>query len=221
VLHLIQAILDWSEAWALFIPLVVLTNNEKQCSFTKPVIIYLWTALIINLFIDVSWKFRKQLPETFQSNNYLYNLHSVIRLLLFAAFFIKLRQPYFRLIKKLIPLFFLTFTFINFYSYENFFNKHHLSSRLLSVETVLLLFYCLQYYFSKLQETIQLDRLPPDFWIVTGLSVYVVVNFFIFLLYNKLTVEFPKFAVSIWNVHNVSFIILNIFLAKAFYVSDR
>lgn len=216
----IQLIIDWSEVWALLIPIPILIF-KKQPALYKPVVFYVWAALFVNLAIDLIWKYRKLLPAGYNSNNYLYNLHSVIRFTLFAFFFIRLRQPFLVELKILIPAFFVLFLLINFGFYENFFNYWMFSSRLLSVEAFLLLFYVFQYYLFKINENVDVNIFTPDFWIVTGLGIYMAINFFIFLLYNELTIRLQTFAISLWNVHNVSFIILNLFIAKSLYESGK
>src|ERR687886_624535 len=93
--------IDWSEVWALLIPLTILLFYRKQPRILKPVIIYIWLALLINLAIDVSWKllvkYKKTaiptwIPAWFQSNNYMYNIHSIVRFICFTSFFIMLNQ---------------------------------------------------------------------------------------------------------------------------------
>ena len=84
----------------------------------------------------------------------------------------------------------------------------------------MLLFYCLEYYLYKLQDDNFEIKKQPDFWIVTGLSIYVVFNFPYFLFYKYLLdIKEEKFVVQMWNFHNVTFIIFCIFIAKAFYTS--
>lgn len=214
----IQLMLDWSEVWALLIPISFI---RKQPVLYKPVVYYVWIALSINLLTDFTWKFRTQFPVAFNSNNYLYNLHSIVRLFLFSAFFIGLKQPFLTRVKKAVLILFDVFLIINFGFYENFFNYWMLSSRLLAVEAFLLLFYTLQYYLFKIKQNVDVDIFTPDFWVVTGLGIYMTINFFIFLLYNELTVRLHAFAISLWNVHNISYIIFNLFLSKAFYESGK
>ncbi|NCD72299.1 hypothetical protein [Mucilaginibacter agri] len=212
--HLIQQILDWSEVWALFIPIFI---YKKQPAIYKPVVFYIWAALFINLLIDLIWKLRTWIPADLNSNNYLYNVHSVVRFYLFSAFFIGLKQPFLVKIKQAVPWIFLAFLLINFCFFENFFNYWQFSSRLLSVEAFFLLFYVLQYYLFKINENVEVNIFTPDFWIATGLGIYTAINFFIFLLYNEITIHLQAFAVSLWNVHNISYIIFNIFIAKSLY----
>lgn len=216
--RIFQIVIDWSEVWALLIPIPILIH-KKQPAVIKSVVFYVWIAFFINLTIDLTWKLRDILPTAFNSNNYLYNLHSVIRFFLFSIFFIKLRQPFLSSIKKVIPFCFAAFIIINFCFFENFFDYWKLSSRLLAVEAILLLFYTLQYYLFKINDHAEVDIFNSDFWIVTGLGIFVTFNFFIFLLYNELTVHLQNFAVTLWNVHNISFIVFNLFIAKGFYES--
>jgi hypothetical protein len=213
-----QLVLDWSEVWALFIPAYILLT-KKQPAVNKPVVFYIWFALAINIAVDLVWKYRHLLPANHNSNNFLYNLHSILRFFLFSAFFIRLKQPFLINIKKAIPIFFTAFLILNFGFFENFFDYWRFSSRLLSVEAVLLLFYTLQYYLYKINEDVDINIFKGDFWIVTGLGIYVTINFFIFLLYNELTIRMQSFAITLWNVHNLSYIIFNLLIAKGLYES--
>jgi hypothetical protein len=218
MLHILSAIIDWAEVWALFIPILF---YKKQPAVYRPVVFYVWIALFINLLIDLIWKLRVNIPGTFNSNNYLYNIHSIIRLFLFSFFFIRLNQNFLVILKKAIPILFSFFLIIDFAFFENFFNYWQFSSRLLSVEAFCLLFYSLQYYLFRIKEDVDAKITTPDFWLVTGLGIYMTINFFIFLLYNELTRRMQNFAISLWNVHNVSFIIFNLFIAKCFYESRK
>jgi hypothetical protein len=220
MLKFIEFLLDWSEVWAVLIPAVILLR-KKQPETLRPVVWYVWLALAINVLIDLTWKFRTILPANYNSNNYLYNLHSVIRFFLFSAFFIGLKQPFLTKTKKIIPVLYGIFLLINFGFFENFFNYWLFSSRLLSVEAILLMFYALQYYMFKMRESVDIIGYKADFWIVTGLGIYMSINFFIFLLYNELTLRMQNFAINLWNVHNITFIIFNLFLAKAFNESTE
>lgn len=220
LLDMLQVILDWSEVWALFIPAAVLLY-KKQPAIHQPVVFYIWIALGINIIIDIVWKFRIVLPVNLSSNNWLYNLHSVVTFFLFSSFFIGLKQPFIVKIKKIIQITFIVFLLVNFMFHENFFDYWRLSSRLLSVEAILLLFYSLSYFLFKVHENVNVNIFTSDFWIATGLGLYVAVNFFIFLLYNELTIHMINFAINLWNVHNISYIIFNLFIAKGFYASGK
>jgi hypothetical protein len=209
--------LDWSEVWALLIPLIVLLLHRKQPATLKPVIIYLWVALALNLVIDVIMGFNVYFDSIIESNNPYYNIHSLIRFGCFSIYFIKLPYASFLKFRKLLLLLFVLFVVANFIFFEDFFNPEHLSGNLMAAESYLLLVYCLQYYLSELKSDRDDLFNRPDFWVVTGLGMYVVVNFFVFLFYVPMLRTNIDLAIDIWNVHNIAFIIFCIFITKAFY----
>ena len=228
MLNYLEAILDWSEIWSLMIPLTVLFLRRDQPAYLKPVVVYLWLALIINVVVIILWQHNigKRSVEMISNNPY-YNVHSIVRFGCFTAFFFFLKQPFFGTIKKVIPAIFLVFVLVNFSVFENFLNFYYFSGTLLTIEAYLLLVYCLLYYLSQLK--VETFEYYPEkaFWIVTGLCFYVVINFFVFLFYIPLldlAIEtkdeaLQRFTTDIWNIHNIAFILFCIFIAKAFYVS--
>src|SRR5436190_16697239 len=122
-------IFDWLEVWALFIPLIVFFKHRKQPSYVTSIIFYLFLALFLNSFIDIIWKFHKKyhFPEWLTGNNYLYNINSIIRLLCFSVFFIKLNQPFLVTVKRSLPFIFIGFVIINFTFFQDFFYFNLLS----------------------------------------------------------------------------------------------
>ena len=214
-------ILEWSEVWALLIPLVILLFRRQQPATLKPVIIYLWIAFILNLSIDIITAINIYHHNFDLSNNTLYNIHSVVRFVCFSLYFIQLPQTSFDKFKKLLTVVFLIFVVINFGFFENFFNFDSFSGNLLATEAYLLLIFCMLYYLSELKDDSKNLFNGSDFWVVTGLSIYVVVNFFVFLFYLPMIDVDLDLAVNIWNVHNIAFIIFCVFIAKGLYGSDR
>src|SRR5687768_12541943 len=99
----LRQILNWSEVWALLIPLAVLLIHRKQPCYLKPVRIFVIVALLINLFIDIIANFKKPIGITKEdflwNNNFLYNIGSVVRFYLFAWFFILLNQRFMHRVK--------------------------------------------------------------------------------------------------------------------------
>ena len=213
---LLLKVLDWSEVWALLIPLLVLYFRRKQPKFFQPVIIYFWIALFLNLVIDIIMVFKQYFPLWLQSNNPFYNVHSVVRFICLSIFFIQIPQSSFRRLKKSLPIVSAAFFLINFLFFENFLNFDHLSGNLLAAEAYLLMVYCMLYYLSALKEDKNSILDGQDFWIVTGLSIYLVINFFVFLFYVPM-LENHWLVNYIWNVHNIAYIIFCFFIAKAFY----
>jgi hypothetical protein len=213
-------ILNWSEVWALLIPLAVLLIRRRQPRYVKPVILYLVIALVLDLFIDIGYIYKLKSPGWMYPNNYMYNIHSIVRLVCFGLFFSYLKQSHFRRLNTILPIVALVSIIINFLFFEDFYIRDQFSSFLFTVESGLLLFYCLQYYLSKMQED-DVSKRGTDYWIVTGIAIYVVFNFFYFLFYTTLLPNYRTFVINMWHVHNVTFIILCIFIAKGFYASPR
>ncbi len=220
----IKKILDWSEAWALLIPLIFLLRYRKQPYYLTPIIIYLGLALGLNFMIVIGDVYEDKVPKWLHPNNYLYNIHSIVRYSCFTLFFLKLNHPYGKIIKKILP-FVSILVLINFIFLESFVKENSFSSTLLSAEAGLLLYYCLQYYLFKFRDDSFEMKKQPEFWVVTGLSIYVVFNFPYFLLYtylvNKKDNDLTNFVMQMWYYHNLTFIILCIFIAKAFYISNN
>ena len=225
--YLIKA-LDWSEVWALLIPLTVLLYRRPQPATLKPVIIYLWLAFILNLGIDIIMVLRDyymdwiqtHFPQWLKTNNPLYNIHSVVRFTCFSIYFLQLHASFTKF-KKLLAAASVIFLAINFSIFENFFYPDSFSGNLLATEAYLLLVYCMLYYLSELKDDSKNLFNGPHFWVVTGLSIYVVINFFVFLFYLPMIDVDVHLAVNIWNVHNIAFIIFCLFITKAFYGSYR
>jgi hypothetical protein len=196
-----------------------LLSRSHQPGFLKPVVLYLWIALFINLAADIIGDFRPFLPSWIQSNNILYNTHSLVRFSCFSLFFIRLGEPGFLLVKKALPLIFILFITINFSVAESFFNPAHLSGNLLATEAYLLLIYCMTFYLSQVKEDKRIVIRDKAFLVVTGLSIYVVSNFFIFLFYVPMIKYNPVLAANMWYVHNIAYIILCLAISRSFYVA--
>jgi hypothetical protein len=218
---LLKLISDWSEVWALIIPISILQLRRKQPGFLKPVILYLWVALFLNLSGDIIGDFKSYLPGWLQSNNVLYNIHSLVRFACFSYFFRLIGKTYRNVLNKIINMVALIFIVYNFIFIEDFFDPNHLSGNLLATEAYLLLVYCMQYYLSILRAQTEEFYRGKDFWVVTGLSIYVVINFFVFLFYVPFVKANPGLADKIWSIHNVAYITLCILIAKAFYEPAR
>lgn len=218
-----QVILDWSEVWALLIPLIAYHFRQRQPDYFRPIIVYLYGALLLNLLSDFvgDFKIYLQLPEWFQSNLLLYAFHSFFRLVCFTFFFFQLRQPHFRLLRLSLPWLYGSLATLNYIFLEDYLDQNHLSGNLFTLEAYILLIYCLLYYLSQLRTDVESLRDDQEFWIVTGLSMYVVVNFFIFLFYVPMLRENFMLAEQMWSIHNVAYIILCLFITKAIYVPVR
>lgn len=213
----LKTALDYSEVWAIAIPLLVLLFRRQQDLLLKPVIIYVWAGLILNIIIDLIMAFREYFPGTDISNNVFYNVHSVVRFACFSSYFITLQPGSFTRLKKILAIVSLLFLGVNFLFFEKFYNYDSFSGNLLTGEAYFLLIYCMLFYLTELKNDDDDLFNTPHFWIVTGLCIYVVINFFVFLFYLPMLDIDLDLAVKFWNVHNIAFIIFCLFLTKAFY----
>ena len=209
--------LDWSEVWAMIIPISVLLFRRQKPASLRPIVVYLWLGFLINIIIDSIFAININVPGFALSNNPLYNIHSVVRLGCFSFYFIRIQPNSFRRVKKALALLFAGFVLVNFIFFENFFNYDSFSGNLLTLEAYVLLVYCMLFYLAELKDNDTNLFASPDFWVVTSLSIYVVANFFVFLFYLPMIYVDVPLAVKIWNVHNIAFIIFCLLITKAFY----
>jgi hypothetical protein len=171
--------------------------------------------------MDIGYVFKDFAGKYLQPNLYLYHLHSIIRFICFSMFFVAIKKPDMPITSKIISIGSFLFVVINFLVSEEFFAKKSISSRLFAFEAAVLLFYCLQYFLYRLKQDTILKR-EADYWVVIGLSIYVAFNFPYFLIYKHfIDTGRAKFIEVMWHYHNVTFIILCIFIAKAFYDGRR
>ena len=213
---MVTGILNWSEIWALLIPLYYIITQKTEQHQLKPVKYYIISALIINFCIDIiSNQKDLSLNLPWHNNNLLYNLHSIFRFAFFCWFFISLKPKHNLKIKKIIALIYYTFL-LSYYTFHA--SIFTFSSLTIGLELYALLVYCLFYYWQLLKQDLLYDyKKLPEFWIVTGLGIFIVISLVIILFYNKISETEALFAIKIWNIHNIAYILLSIFLAKGFY----
>lgn len=212
-----KEILDWSEVWALFIPIVVFVVRRPVVPQLNYVVIYIFAALVINILVDVPWKLYSKgtfLEVVFSYNNLLYNLHSILRLFLFLLFFRHVNIPDGKLKQTLLFLFFFCSILLNFIFFDSI---REFSSKVFTIESAALLICCINFFISELKKEEITSESGSVLIIIIGLAVYEAVCFFIFLFYETLSAEAEKFAIDLWHIHNVFYIILCLFIARAFY----
>jgi hypothetical protein len=220
----LEGILDWSEVWATLIPLIVYIIKKPKANWIKPILIYLLFALFFSLLIDVSWKtgtrtwskslFSWLYRDGLLYNVIFYNLFSLTRVILLIWFFMKINSLYKKFYYSILIAFILFFI-LNFILWQDIME---FSSRQLTLDAGILLIFCLTYFYKvNLDDSVQSPLALPQSWIIIGLTLYTAVNFFIFLFFSYLTVALRDYAINIWNVHNCSYILLNLFIAVSFW----
>lgn len=222
-------VIDWMEVWALLIPIVILIKKRKQPFYLKPITIYLFIALILNVLSNIIWKYKFSFnfPVILQVNTYLYSIHAILRLFLLGWFFIILEQRFLKTIKKITLLIFAFFVIINF-MYEPFINYWYekgklqstISTRVLATEAAIMVFFCLQYYLYNLINEQEFKK-SPDFWVVTGLAIFSFCSLPIYFFYNTILQTHRTFTINIWTAQKISFLVFCLGIANAFYMAKN
>ena len=212
-----EIILKWSEVWAVLIPLVIYFVRRPKQPYIKPVLWYLWIALFLNIIADVIREIYHTAPKFIVAINYnlpFYNIHSICRIFLFISFFNAVKIPATWRSKKAIPLTIGVIVLINFIFFDSIRN---FSSKMFTLESIVLIVYCINYFLSILRSDEGSLKFNSSLVIATGLAVYESVCFPIFLFYDLLARQFTNYAISIWDFHNIMYVILCLFIARAFY----
>jgi hypothetical protein len=212
-----QQLIDWSEVWAVLIPLAVAACCIIPAR-AKPLLWYCMIALLLNFSEDIIWKMQivHPLSKTPGDNQFIYNIHSVVRFIFFSLFFIRLRQQFLWQLQWLFFIIFLLTAALNFIFWEQ---PAVISSRIMGLEAGLLALYCILYFFNRLLDEKSGDTRPPEYVLTVGICVFMIINFPLFLFYKPLALRFRDFAVDIWTVHNITYLLLCIIIARYFYAA--
>jgi len=218
VLDLMINILNWSEVWAPLIPLYIFILKKKDYSSFRIIAVYLLTALCINAMADVSWIFKQCMPVKLQNNNYLYNISSILRTVIFTLFF---RNTINLFSKKLFNWFLIIYAIgflIYFIINGNFWT---LNSLLHTTESFTLLICSIAFFIKLINSEEIFLKFDPRLLIISGLALYESVNFFVFLFYQYIISSTDKLWDYIWYIPDTMYIVFCILIAKAFYGESK
>jgi hypothetical protein len=218
--RIFNEISQWTEVWAMLIPLGIWTFYKTDRVGLKPVILYCWAGFLLYLLADFSWKTKEhiKLPEILNDNNFIYNILSIIRVLFFSWYYISLKPSHLKNLKRTLTVLFIAFTIFNFTFLEKF---KDFSNNTHAAEVIILLIFTSSYFIHILRSDEMVSTRNPSFWITTGLFIYEAINLFVFILYSNLTKSDAEFAFRLWNVHNVAELILCALMAKGLYESAK
>lgn len=209
----LNSVIQWSEVWALLIPLAIIIIFRTRRSDMLPVVLYVCIAFILNLAAIIISIYHEELPSYFKNNNILYNLHSFVRVLLLGWYLINLKLLSSSRLVKIVMTAYILFVLINFIFLEN---PLLLSSHLFSAESIVLLVLSFLYFFRSMQDESKIDWLKdPSFLVCSGISLYEALSFFIFLFFYPLFEKNPAFGMLTMKIFSLSYIILCILLALA------
>ena len=186
-----------------------------------PISIYIWVALLFNLIANIiSSQKVLGINLPWHNNIIIYNAHSVARLIFFMWFFWILEPDFVKRSAFKVVVFLVLGLAIALAIYE-FYADEVISSYSYSTGSSLLLFFCIKYFLFALKTEDSGFSRQPSFWIVTGLGLFVVVTFPIYLFYKMAHVQDPYIADNIWRVQNIAFLVMCIFIGVGFFVSDK
>ena len=211
---ILKQILGWSEVWALFIPVTVFLAQRNNARLLFPLQLYLFFALVLNLLITLISNIHAFVVLFNGSNHVFYNLHSITKVAFFGWFIIRYLPRASSHIIRLLFVFYGAFVLFNFSFFES---PLVFSSRLLTIESIILIFLGIAWYLYTLEDDGRAEyNRAAVFLAITGIVIYESVSFFIFLFYKQLIVPERNFALLIWKVHDIAFIVMCLFLARAF-----
>ncbi len=213
--NLINTIINWSEVWSLLMPLIIILLYKPTGHGVKSLILYVVLAFVLNTIATIMVEYYFSMPDWLKNNNILYNIHSFIRVVLFSWYIMTIRQYRFPPVLRILLVAYLVFVIINFtFLHSPFF----ISSHLFAAESIVLLVFCLSFFFRSMQDDSNVNWLKhPSFLVCTGISLYEVTSFFIFLFFYPLFEKNPEFGDLTMSIHNVMYIILCIMLAYTLY----
>ena len=223
-MKLMHFIRDWSEVWALLIPLIIFVISKPKGKHIRLLLWYVIIGFILNFTATFMLEYYYLIPSWMHidnrvNNNILYNIHSIIRVLFFSCYIITIRQYRFSFILKTLLAAYLVFVLINFLFIESPF---FLSNSLFTAESIVLLIMCLFYFFRSIQDESQTNWLKhPSFLVCAGICFYEAITFYIFLFFYALHQSDRAFAHITMRVYTITFVLLCILLALALYRSKN
>lgn len=211
---------DWSEVWALLIPLSIIIFFKPGNKKTAPLILYVIAGFLLNLIAIFILEFHHLVSSwVSNNNNILYNIHSFFRVVLISWYIITVRQYRFPMILKSVVALYILFVFINFIFLEP---AIFLSTRLFAAESIVLLILCLNYFFRSIHDESQTNWLKhSSFLVCAGVSIYEAITFFIFLFFYPLSQKDVQFFVVTMRIYSITFIVFCILLALALHQSSK
>ncbi len=199
----------------MLMPLIIILLYKPSGPGVKSLILYVIFAFVLNTIATIMVEYYFSMPDWLKNNNILYNIHSFIRVVLFSWYIMTIRQYRFPPVLRILLVAYLVFVIINFTLLHSPF---FISSPLFTAESIVLLIFCLSFFFRSMQDDSNVNWLKhPSFLVCTGISLYEVTCFFIFLFFYPLFDKNPELSDLTMSIHNVMYIILCIMLASTLY----
>jgi hypothetical protein len=224
-MKILQFLRDWSEVWALLIPLIIILIYQPKGNNLRWIVLYVISAFILNLLAIFYIEFFNLVPDWLKAkgNNIFYNLHSFVMVIFFSSYIIAVKKFRYSIFLKALLLIYLVLVLINFGYWES---PYRLSTRHFTAGSIVLLFMCLVYFFRSILEESQTNWLKhPSFIICAAVCLYQAITFFIFLfiypMYDDAYNKDLSFAFLMMRIYQAIFVVFCILLAIALYRSKK
>ncbi len=224
-MNLFQFLLNWSEVWALLIPLIVMLVFKPKGPDLKWLSLYTVSAFILNFLAVFVIEYYDLVPSwmNIRGNNIYYNLHSLVMVIFFSLYIIQTWKYRHTIILKIILAVYLVLVLCNFAFREP---PYKLSTLHFTAGSIVLMAFCLLYFFHTILEEGQTNRLKhPSFMVCAAVCLYQAITFFIFLFIYPMFDNAPgkdySFAMLMMRIYQASFVVFCILLAIALYRSRK
>ncbi|MBL7746809.1 MAG: hypothetical protein JNM19_05240 [Chitinophagaceae bacterium] len=206
---------EWAEVWSLLIPLAILIAYRPTHKLVRPVRIYLFVALFLNLAAIVLYAFHSYMPPFLDNNNIYYNLHSVARVLFFGWFIISIRPQKSMTPYKIGLVLYLGLILLNFVFLES---PLYISSRLHAAEGLILIVLCSSFFLYTMQDESDTNWVKhSSFFVCVGIGLYEVTTLFIYLFFYQLSSAHKEFGEVTMTIRKMCFVLLCLALGSALY----
>jgi hypothetical protein len=205
-----------------FLPLIFIfiffIKKSKRSTWTKLLLYYSIAYFLLSAYGNILYNAFPHLSFLHGGNVVIY---IVIAALTFVFFSLVLEQflgkQKFKNLNRTVVSITLLFIIMNARWGEGTSAFNSYSSGL---SNLILILYCVYYYKLQLEklEAIFVEKLP-SFWIVSGIFIYSAGNFFLFIMFNTLTRNYPELAFYAWGINIFLLLIMNIFFAKGVHAT--
>lgn len=204
-----KTLLNNLDTVAPLVPIVVFIFRRNRVQGGGWLLVFLITQVILNGLANYKADHR-------ENNIVIYQLNCLLSLILFSFYFGTLfrREKLFTFFSILSGIALTTLVLLCSSEPANLFN-----SKSFSFTSFVLAFYSLLYFGLQVFKT---DLVPifkkPSFWIVSGIFTYYASNFFIFSFFSYLSKITADAAIigTLWRIHNIIFLIMNLYISKGF-----
>lgn len=164
---------------------------------------------ILSVFTDIAFSAIPKEEKNFEF--YLFAIFTIIEYSIFTTFiFLQISSVPIRRLIALMSLLFYGFAFYNIFTGQ----KNNFDSLPASIECVLVIFFCILFFFEQMKNPeVSFIYSSKVFWVTTAVLLYLAATLFLFISAAYLTDAEMS---SYWSINFISNILKNILLSIAF-----